>query len=90
MPNCRRTNILSLGRCGSYPVCSGVDAIPKGEGVIIFAVDSTPQTLDSRNRRFGCTRRDYVNWAAEKFLSLQGFDQLNSHVQRTSIHHPKF
>ena len=69
--NYRHTNILSLGGCSSYPVCSGVDAIAKGEGVVIFAVDSAPQTLNSCNCRFGCTGRDYVNWAAEKFLSLR-------------------
>jgi hypothetical protein len=59
--NCRQTNILSLGRRSSYPVSSAIDAIPEGEGVIIFAVDGTPHAFDGRNSRFGRTRRDYVN-----------------------------
>jgi len=79
--NCRHTNVLSLGRCSSYPVSSTIDAIPKGEGVIVFAVEGTPQTFDSRNCRFGCTRRDYVNRTAEKSLSLQKVDRLDSQMQ---------
>ena len=70
--NYRHTNILSLGGCSSHPVSSGVGAIAKGKGVVIFAVYGAPQTFNSCNRRFGCTGRYYVNWAAEKFLSLRG------------------
>jgi len=55
------TNILSPGWCSSYPVSSAIDAIPKGKGIIIFAIDGPPQTFDSCDCRFGCTRRDYVN-----------------------------
>jgi len=87
--NCRHTNILSLGWCSSYPVSSTINTIPKGEGVIVFAVESTPQTFDGRNCGFGCARRDHVNRTAEKFLSLQKLDRLDSQRQGTCIHHPK-
>lgn len=67
---CRHTNILSLGRCSSYPISSAIDAIPNGEGVVVLAVDSTPQMFDSHNCRFGCAGGDYVDRTAEKFFSL--------------------
>ena len=88
--DCKHTNILSLGRCGSYPVSSGIDAILKSEGVVIFAEDGTAQTFDGRNCRLGCTRRDYVNWTAKKFTSLQKLGQSNSHMQGIDVRHPKF
>ena len=89
MVDCGHTDILSPGRRSSYPVSSAINAIPKGEGVIIFAADCTPRALDSCNCRLGCTRRYYMNLVAEKFLSLQKVEQLNSYIQETSIHHPK-
>jgi hypothetical protein len=88
--NCARTNILSLGRCSSYSISSAVDAIPKGEGVIVLAIHGTPHTFDGRNCRFGRARGDKVNRTAEKFLSLQKLSRLNSQIQGVRIRHPKF
>jgi len=68
-------DILSLGRCSSYPISPAIDTVPEGEGVMIFAVDGAPRTFDGRNRRFRCTRGDYMNGTAEKILSVtQNFD----------------
>lgn len=88
--NCRHTDIFSLGRCSSYPISFAIDTILEGERVIIFAVNSTPYAFDGRNRRFGCTRGDYMNWTAEKFLSLKYLNTVNPQTQGIHIHRPKF
>jgi hypothetical protein len=86
----KQTNILSPCRCGSYPIGSTVNAIPKGEGIVVFAEDGASQTFDGCDCRFGCTGRDYVNLTPKKFLSLGRLDQLISQIQGMGIHHPEF
>lgn len=67
----KRTDIFSSGRCGGHPIGPTINAVSKGEGVIVFAKYGASHTFDGRDRGFGRTRRDHMDLISKKFLSLK-------------------
>lgn len=50
-----RTNILPPRRCSLNTITPSLDAVPKGEHIIILAEDATAQFLDSLDSGLRCS-----------------------------------